>query len=442
MRRCRLPDDAVEVGVGLLGYGTVGAAVARLLVENADDIERATGHRLRVVRALVRDPARERGFDPGANVLTADFAAVRDDPTIGVVAEVMGGLEPAGSHVLELLAAGKPVVTANKQLVAQRGSELFAAAVAAGVQLRFEASVCGAIPVIKVLRESLVSTNVHRVLGIVNGTTNFILTEMEAGASYADALAEAQRRGFAEADPTDDVSGADAAAKMAILATVAFGSRVAFADVGYRGLESMAPGLPAAARELEMVVRLVGAATLIDDRVDVRVGPALVDRHHPLAAIEGAFNGVMLQGDAIREITLEGPGAGGIETASAVVADLVSIIGTTGTGFLHDDPCWRTLERMPPGDLRSPFYLHVEVDDRPGVLAEVAERLAAHNVSVARLTQVPLGAGAALHVVLHEAPQREVEAAVAEIAELASIHSRPSLLPVISDRGVVELGWA
>ena len=433
---------AAEVGVGLLGYGTVGAAVNRLLVENADDIERATGHRLRVVRALVRDPARERGFDPGADVLTTEFAAVRDDPAIGVVAEVMGGLEPAGPHVLELLGARKSVVTANKQLVAKRGSELFAAAAAAGVQLRFEASVCAAIPVIKVLRESLVSTNVHRVLGIVNGTTNFILTEMEGGASYVDALAEAQRRGFAEADPTDDVSGADAAAKMAILATIAFGSRVTLDDVDYRGLENLPPGLPAAARELEMVVRLVGAATLLDDRVDVRVRPALVDRHHPLAAIEGAFNGVMLQGDAIREITLEGPGAGGIETASAVVADLVSIIGTTGTGFLHNDPCWRTLERMPPGDLRSPFYLHLEVDDRPGVLAEVAHRLAAHGVSVARLTQVPVGAGAALHVVLHEAPQREVEAALAEIAELPSIHAAPSLLPVISDRGVVELGWA
>ena len=394
------------------------------------------------MRALVRDPARERGFDPGDGVLTTDFATVRDDPSIGVVAEVMGGLDPAGAHVLELLAAGKPVVTANKQLVARRGSELFAAAAAAGVQLRFEASVCGAIPVIKALRESLVATNVHRVLGIVNGTTNFILTEMETGATFEEALAEAQRLGFAEADPSDDISGADAAAKMAILATIAFGSRVSLDDVAVRGLEDLPPGLPAAARELEMVVRLVGAATLLDDKVDVRVRPALVDRHHPLAAVEGAFNGVMLQGDAIREITLEGPGAGGIETASAVVADLVSIIGTTGTGFLHNDPCWRTLERMPQGDLRSPFYLHLEVDDRPGVLAEVAQRLSAHGVSVARLTQVPVGAGAALHVVLHEAPEREVEAALEEIAALPSIHSAPSLLPVISDRGVVELGWA
>ena len=390
----------------------------------------------------MRDTGRERAFSPGDGVLTDDFAAVRDDPSVALVAEVLGGIEPAGSHVLELLRAGTPVVTANKQLVAQRGPELFAAAAEAGVQLRFEASVCGAIPVIKALRESLVATNVHRVLGIVNGTTNFILTEMEGGASYEAALAEAQRLGFAEADPTDDVSGADAAAKMAILATIAFGSRVTLDDVETRGLDGLPPGLPAAARELEMVVRLIGAATLLDGKVDVRVRPALVDRHHPLAAIEGAFNGVMLQGDAIREITLEGPGAGGMETASAVVADLVSVIGTTGTGFLHDDPVWRTLERMPPGDLPSPFYLQLEVDDRPGVLAEVAQRLSAHGVSVARLTQMPVGAGASLHVVLHEARQRDVEAALAEIAELPSIHASPSLLPVISDRGVVELGWA
>jgi homoserine dehydrogenase len=395
-----------------------------------------------VVRALVRDPARERDFAPEPGVLTTDPAAIRDDPSIGVVAEVMGGIEPARSYVLDLLAAGKPVVTANKQLVAQRGAELFAAAVAAGVQLRFEASVCAAIPVIKVLRESLVVTNVHRVLGIVNGTTNFILTEMEHGATFDESLAEARRRGFAEADPTDDLSGADAAAKMAILATVAFGSRVALDDVDFRGLEDVSERDVAVARELEMAVRLVGAATLVDGKLDVRVRPALVDRHHPLAAVEGAFNAVMLQGDAIREITLEGPGAGGIETASAVVADMVSIIGTAETGFLQNEASWRTLERLPPGELRSPFYVHLEVDDRPGVLAHLAERLAAHEVSVARLIQLPVEGGAALHIVLHEAPQRAVETALGEIAQLPEVHSAPSVLPVISDRGVVELGWA
>jgi homoserine dehydrogenase len=431
----------VDVPVALLGYGTVGSAVHRLLDENAEDIERTTGHRLRVVRALVRDPAKERSFEADPTIFTTDFAAIRDDPSIAVVGEVMGGLEPTGSHVLELLAAGKPVVSANKQLVARRGAELFTAASAAGVQLRFEASVCGAIPVVKVLRESLVVTNVHRVLGIVNGTTNFILSEMEHGASYADALAAAQRQGFAEADPTEDVSGADAAAKMAILATVAFGSRVTLADVEYDGIEMISPLHVAAARAMGMAIRLVGAATLVDGRLDVRVHPALVDRHHPLASVEGAFNAVMLQGDAIREITLEGPGAGGSETASAVVADMVSVIGTTGTGFLQNDACWRSLERLPPGELESPFYVQLHVDDRTGVLAHIAERLAAHDVSIARLVQEQGDGAATLHVVTHEAPSGRVADALDEIRSLPETRARPAAMPVISDRGVAGLGW-
>ena len=274
---------SVDVGVALLGYGTVGSAVHRLLVESGDEIERATGHRLTVVRALVRDPAKERRYAAGDGVLTTDFAALRDDPAVTLVAEVMGGLDPAGGYVRELLRAGKPVVSANKQLVAREGAELFATASAAGVQLRFEASVCAAIPVVKVLRESLVVSSVHRVLGIVNGTTNFVLSRMQAGAAYADALAEAQRLGYAEADPTDDVSGADAAAKMAILATVAFGSRVRLDDVQRQGIDTIEPAHVAAAEELGMVVRLVGIATLVDGAVDVRVQPALVDRAHALA---------------------------------------------------------------------------------------------------------------------------------------------------------------
>ena len=433
---------AVDVPVALLGYGTVGAAVNRLLIENGDEIERATGHRIRVVRALVRDPARERSFPAGDDLLTTDFESICNDPSIALVAEVMGGVEPAADYVLQLLRARKPVVSANKQLIARRGPEIFRVASEEGVQLRFEASVCAAIPLIKVLRESLVATNVHRVLGIVNGTTNFILTRMEAGADYAQALAEAQQLGYAEADPSDDVSGADAAAKMAILATVAFGSRVTLADVDYQGVEGVTPLHVAAARALDMVVRLVGAATLVDERLDVRVRPAFVDRHHPLAAVEGAFNAVMLQGDAIREITLEGPGAGGTETASAVVADMVSVIGTTANGFLQNDGGWRTLEPLPPGELRSPFYIHLEVDDRPGVLADVAQRFAAHEVSVARLIQAPAGEGAVLHVVVHEASQRAVDGALAEIAQLPNVHAPPFLVPVVSDRGVVELGWA
>jgi len=428
----------VDVPVALLGYGTVGSAVDRLLREQAADIERATGHRLRVVRALVRDA---KGARHGDAPLTADFAEIRDDPEVAVVAEVMGGLDPAGNYVLELLRAGKPVVTANKQLVARRGAELFAAAAASGVQLRFEASVCAAIPVIKVLREALVVSNVHRVLGIVNGTTNFVLTEMERGASYDEALAEAQRLGFAEADPTEDVSGRDAAAKMAILATVAFGCRVTPDDVACEGLERVQPEDVAAAREMDMVVRLVGAATLTDGQVDVRVRPALVDRRHPLASVEGAFNAVMLQGDAIREITLEGPGAGGLETASAVVADLIAVVGTTGTGFLQNDACWRELPRLPEGEVSSPFYVRVQVADRPGVLALVALRLAAQGISIARLVQHQAERNATLHIVTHEAPAGRLRDALAEIDALQETREQASALPVISDRGVAELGW-
>ncbi len=433
---------SVDVPVALLGYGTVGAAVHRLLEESADEIERATGHRLRVTRALVRDTARARGFSPEPGVLTDDFATIRDDPAIQVVAEVMGGVDPASDYVLELLRSGRPVVTANKQLVARRGADLFEAAAAGGVQLRFEASVCAAIPVIKVLRESLVVTNVHRVLGIVNGTTNFILSAMEGGRSYEDALVEAQRLGFAEADPTEDVAGLDAAAKTAILATVAFGSRVPLEWVDVEGIQGVTLDHVTAAKALDMHVKLIGRATLVGDRVDVRVGPAFVDRHHPLAAVEGAFNAVMLQGDAIREIMLEGPGAGGIETASAVVADMVSVVGTTGTGFLQNDPVWRALEQLPAGELESPFYLRLEVEDRAGVLARIAQELAAEGVSVARLVQQPAEGRAVLHVVTHEAPAGRVDAVLRAIRALAESRGDASALPVVSDRGVEELGWA
>ena len=433
---------SVDVPVALLGYGTVGAAVNRLLVESADEIERATGHRLRVTRALVRDADKERDYPVDDGVLTTDFQSVLEDDSIALVAEVMGGVEPTGGYVLDLLRAGKPVVSANKQLLARRSADLFAAASEGGVQLRFEASVCAAIPVIKVLRESLVVTNVHRVLGIVNGTTNFILSAMSGGRSYADALAEAQRLGYAEADPTDDVAGLDAAAKMAILATVAFGCRVPLAWVEVEGIEALREEHVEAARQLDMRVKLLGRATFAHGRVDVRVGPAFVDAHHPHAAVDGAFNAVMLQGDAIREITLEGPGAGGVETASAVVADLVSIVGTTGTGFLQGDPVWHEIERMPAGELSSLWYLRLLVEDRAGVLARLAQELAVEGVSVARLVQQPANGHAVLHVVTHEAPAGKVEAALAAIRALPESRGEATALPVVSERGVDELGWA
>ena len=403
-----------------------------MLAESADEIERATGHRLTVVRALVRDPAKERGFAPDESVLTDDFATLRDDSRVDIVAEVMGGLEPAGGYVRELLRAGKPVVSANKQLVAREGAELFAVASAAGVQLRFEASVCAAVPVVKVLRESLVAENVHRILGIVNGTTNFVLSRMEHGGTYAEALAEAQALGFAEADPADDVSGADAAAKMAILATVAFGSRILLDEVQRRGIEDVQPAHVAAAAAFGMAVRLIGIATLAGSSVDVRVQPAFVERAHPLAGVEGSSNAVVLQGDAIREVTLGGPGAGGVETASAVVADLVSVVGTSGTGFLQNDACWRELPTLDPGTWRASFYVHLDVADQPGVLGHAATTFASHEVSIAQLVQHLEPERAAIDLVLHEAPIGAVEAALDQLAASPEVLGRPFIAPVIA----------
>ena len=424
--------SSVDIGVGLLGYGTVGSAVSRMLAESGDEIERATGHRLTVVRALVRDPRKVRGFPTDEGVLTDDFGVLRDDPRVDVVAEVMGGLEPAGGYVQELLRAGKPVVSANKQLVARHGADLFAIASAAGVQLRFEASVCAAVPVIKVLRESLVAENVHRILGIVNGTTNFVLSRMEQGGTYAEALSEAQALGFAEADPTEDVGGADAAAKMAILATVAFGSRVVFDDVQFRGIDAIEPAHVAAASAFGMTVKLLGIATLTEGAVDVRVQPAFVEHTHPLASVTGSSNAVLLHGDAIREITLGGPGAGGVETASAVVADLVSVIGTSGTGFLQNDACWRELPRLDPDNWSSPFYVHLDVADEPGVLGHAAATFAEHGVSIAQLVQHLEPGRAALDLVLHDAMIGSVEAALDELAESPQVLDRPFVAPVIA----------
>ena len=429
------------LGIGLLGYGTVGSAVDRLLRERADVVERVAGRPVRVVRALVRDTAREReGAAPG--LFTDRFEDIRDDPSIKVVAEVMGGVEPTLGYLRELLERGVSVVSANKQLLARHGAELQAAADRGGAQLRYEASACAAIPVVRVLQESLVAAGVDELIGIVNGTTNFVLTEMEGGKSYDEALADAQARGYAEADPTDDVSGADAAAKMAILATVAFNSHFDLADVEYSGITEIDALDVAAARQLDMVIRLVGAARLVDGHVDVTVQPALVDKQHPLAKVDGAFNAVMLQGDAIREITLEGPGAGGVETASAVIADITSVIGTMGTGFLQNDAAWRTLPKLPDGDSVSPFYFRLDVEDRPGALARVADELAQREISIARLLQHQNGNGAALHVVTHEARAGALRDALEALGQLDEVHGRSRPRPVISDRGVAELGWA
>lgn len=420
-----------HTAIGLLGYGTVGSAVDRMLRHRSEEIARVAGGPVTVRRALVRDLARSRDTAPPEGLLTTDFAALRDDPEIRVVAEVMGGVDPTRRYFLELFEAGKSVVSANKQLLARHGEELFAAAERHGVQLRFEASVCAAIPVVKVLRESMIANDVSTVLGIVNGTTNFILTAMAGGQDYAAALARAQELGYAEADPTEDVNGADAAAKIAILASIAFHTRVTLEDVPFEGIERLEAIDSAVAAELGYRIKLIASAERLDGGVTARVHPTLVPDGHPLATIEGSFNAVLLRGSAIREITLAGPGAGGDETASAVIGDVMTVLGTSGTGFFTHDGYFRKVPIVPEADVPSAFYLRLDVLDAPGVLAQISRVLADQQVSIESVIQRADAGRAQLVVTTHPAPEGRFFSAVHGIVSLGVVAGEPVVLRVL-----------
>jgi homoserine dehydrogenase len=427
----RAPEPGAPVRIGLLGCGTVGQAVVRTLIDGARTIERASGHRLEVGPVLVRDAARERpGIDPA--LLTTDPARVLDDPAVAIVVEVMGGVEPTLGYLRRALARGASVVTANKQLLSRHGPELLRAAEEAGAELRFEASACAAIPVIKVLRESLLAAEIRALIGIVNGTTNYILTEMaREGTSYAEALARAQELGYAEADPTEDVGGADAAAKMAILASIAFHSRVLIDDVPYEGIDHLQAEDLAHAEALGFVVKLVGVARLLNGSVSVRVYPALVPRGHRLAAIGGPDNAVLLESRATRQIMLVGPGAGGDETASAVLADILSVLGTHQGSFLHNALADAGRPIAPPGSVPSAFYLRTSVADRPGVLARVAQIFADEGLSILSVVQSGYGDEASLVLILHEGIEDSMQRAVARIRALDDVRDDPVMLRVL-----------
>jgi len=401
--------------IGLLGRGTVGGAFAELLAERADDVAAAAGRRPEIGGVLSRSEG--------------DFEEILESSD--VIVELIGGTEPAREYVLRALESGRHVITANKQLVASHGDELFEAARRAGVQLRFEAAVAGVVPVIRVIQESLAATEITKVFGIVNGTTNFILTEMAAtGAAYADVLRRAQELGYAEADPSADVGGADAAAKMAILARLAFHAPVALDDVTYEGITEIQPDDLAYAKELGLSLKLLGVAELRDGGVSVRVFPCFLYRGHPLAPVEGPFNAVMVEAPAITEITMSGPGAGGRETATAVLGDLVSILA--GRAPVHETR--RRLEVV--RDVSSSFYLHLEVADRPGVLARVADVLGRNGISVRSVVQRGLGDDARLVMVMHETPEASFYAALAELAELDFMRAAPRAIRVIEEEFV------
>src|SRR5690349_7376840 len=405
-------EGSKPVRIGLLGRGTVGAAFADLLAERSDAVTAATGLQPEISGVLTRGEG--------------DFEAILGDSDL--IVELMGGTDPARGYVLEALRSKRPVVTANKQLLAQHGEELFGLAREAGVQLRFEAAVAGVIPIVRVIQESFGVTEIAKVFGIVNGTTNFILTEMAAsGAPYEEVLARAQELGYAEADPTDDVSGADAAAKMAILARFAFHSPVTLEEVSYEGIERVEPDDIAYARELGLSLKLLGVAERRDGGISVRVFPCFLYGGHPLAPVAGPFNAVMVEAPEITEVTMSGPGAGGVQTASAVLGDVVSILG--GEAPMHE-----TRQRLPiVTDVASSFYLHLAVADRPGVLARIATVLGDNDVSVKSVVQQGTGEDARLVMVVHECLESRFAAALDAIDGLDVLRAPPRAIRVIEE---------
>jgi homoserine dehydrogenase len=398
--------------VGLLGHGTVGSAFAELLAERADSITPITGLKPEIAGVLTRS----RG----------DFDQILESSDL--IVELMGGIEPARDYVLRAMRAGKHVVSANKQLLSQHGEELWATAREHSVQLRFEGAVAGVVPVIRVLQESLAAAHVERIHGIVNGTTNYILTEMaRSGLSYAEALRRAQELGYAEADPTDDVTGRDAAAKMAILARLAFSTPVHLDQVVYEGIEHITGDELEYARELNLGLKLIGTAERVAGGISVRVHPAFLYPAHPLASVHGPFNAVTVESDAITEITLSGPGAGGPQTASAVLGDVIS-------AMIPPASTPETTERLNVvTDVESAFYLHLEVDDRPGVLAQIAEVLGMQGASIRSVVQRGLGDQARLVMVLHPILESRFYAAVRLISQMQFMRSPPRAIRVIDE---------
>jgi len=398
--------------VGLLGYGTVGAAFAELLAQRAGAIVPITGLRPRVSGVLTRSRGDFEEILAGADLIV----------------ELMGGVEPARDYVLRAMRAGRHVVSANKQLLSQHGEELWACAREHGVQLRFEAAVAGVVPVIRVLQESLAAAHVERIHGIVNGTTNYILSEMaRGGISYEAALRQAQQLGYAEADPTDDVTGRDAAAKMAILARLAFDTPVHLDQVRYEGIEHITADDIAYAHQLGLGLKLIGTAERVDGGLSVRVHPAFLYGGHPLATVGGPFNAVTVESDAITEITMSGPGAGGPQTASAVLGDVISAMIPPATTPEASQ------ELAIVNDVESAFYLHMEVADRPGVLAQVAELLGMQGGSIKSVVQRGLGDNASLVMVLHPLLESRFYGAMQLIGRLDFMRSAPRAIRVIEE---------
>jgi homoserine dehydrogenase len=428
--------DTTPVRVALLGCGNVGSALAELLLTRQDDIAARTGIRLELVGIAVSGADRPRPASIPGELFETDGAALVVRPDVDVVVELIGGLQPAQQFIEAALRAGKPVVTANKAVLAVSGAELADLADARGVDLLYEAAVGGAIPIVRSLRESLAGEQIVRVMGIVNGTTNFILTRMEEdGVDFADALAEAQRLGLAERDPTADVEGHDAAAKAAILAALAFGSDVVDVDVHREGITGIRAVDVAYANRLGYSVKLLAVAELVDGgpELSVRVHPAMVPKDHPLASVRGAFNAVFVEGAVSGELMLYGRGAGGEPTASAVLGDLVDAARNLRAGAPAPAPARTSIAFRPQPELRSAFYLSMDVTEGLGVLAAVAKVFGDHKVSIRAMEQVGWDDEARLIFLTHKAREGDLLGTIDELRLLQAVDRVGGVLRVIGE---------
>ncbi len=422
------------VRIGVLGCGNVGAAFVTLVTRQADEIEQRTGLRLEVRRVAVRNLSRQRDVELGDGTLTRDTHAIAVDPDIDLVVEVIGGIEPARELIATALKSGKPVVTANKELLANVGVELYGIADQHGVDLLFEASVGGGIPLIRPLRESLRGEPVHRMIGIINGTTNYILTKMtECGVQYSEALAEAQQLGYAERDPTADVEGFDAGAKAAILATMAFGSKVVAGDVYHEGISKVTAADIAVARRLGYVVKLLAIIERTGGKgeIGVRVHPAMVPVHHPLASVRESYNALFVEGGAVGSLMFYGRGAGGMPSASAVLGDVIDAALNLSKGTHATIGDFARSPIRPIDETSAEYLISLDVDDQPGVLHAVTGVFADHEVSIRAAEQEGLAEEARLVFITHEANEASVQATLRELRDLEHVRRVGGLLRVI-----------
>ena len=435
--------------VALLGCGVVGSEVARLLTEQADDLAVRVGARLELAGIAVRRVGHRRAEGIDRTLLTADAHALVSRPDVDIVVEVIGGIEPARSLILAALKSGKPVVTANKALLAENGAEIYGAAREFGADLYYEASVAGAIPLLRPLRESLAGDTVRRVLGIVNGTTNYILDRMDSsGAGFAESLEEAQALGYAEADPTADVEGFDAAAKAAILASLAFHTPVTAADVHREGITEVSAADIGSARALGRVVKLLAICERCAGNgpgneqggISVRVHPAMIPRSHPLAAVAEAYNAVFVEAESAGRLMFYGAGAGGTPTASAVLGDIVAVARNRLAGTRGPDAStYAGLPVMPMGETFTRYHVSLDVDDRPGVLAPVAEAYARHDVSIEAVRQASRGEEAQLVIVTHTARDAALAATVRDLEALPVVRAVASVMRVEGEEELCPL---